>query len=148
MKHVYLQKLNELELEKEELEFYKRKYKQKSEKASQEQRTLNSTFIKEVESSVEPDESSDARSEYRSAFEEESQALAKEKELLDSLKQQLECEKARFRRMKNKYLVHKKILGHHWNSSDFSVGPHSVASLGQKSLSEKQLKTPGEPAPP
>ena len=41
MKHVYLQKLNELELEKEELEFYKRKYKQKSEKASQEQRTLN-----------------------------------------------------------------------------------------------------------
>ena len=58
----YARKLNELELEKEELEFYKRKYKRKLEKLNQEKRVYKSK-VKEIVKKATPRHTEEASSD-------------------------------------------------------------------------------------
>ena len=64
----YARKLNELELEKEELEFYKRKFKRKLEKLNQEKRVYQ-TKVKEIVKKATPKHTEEASSDESLDFE-------------------------------------------------------------------------------
>ncbi|OMJ65702.1 hypothetical protein SteCoe_37758 [Stentor coeruleus] len=127
LKEEYTRKLNELELEKEELEFYKRKYKKKVEKLNQEKRNYKSKvteFIKKT-TPKHTEESSDDNTEsnmspYRlysqpdeviqeEVYGREKQALQQDKQALTHLKNQLTIDISRLRQNKYKSSLRKKL---------------------------------------
>ena len=124
MQAVYVQKLNELELEQEELEYYKKKYKRTVAAASQQNWNAKVNRLN-TSPNTPPDPQLQA----------ELAALQAETERLESLKQLLEAEKAKYRRTKNKLSVHRAILT---RTSEWST--YVSLDLGRKSYSENQLR--------
>ena len=131
LKEEYSRKLNELELEKEELEFYKRKYKRKAEKLNQEKRNYRAkvsdivrrTTPKHTEesSSEEIGENQpaivviappDGNAQEEALLKREKVMLQKEKEGLVQLKDQIELDLARLRREKHKISARNKDVGY------------------------------------
>lgn len=128
LKEEYFRKLNELELEKEELEFYKKNYKRKLEKLNQEKRNFRAK-VNELVRRATPMHTEESCSDTSFDFEEcpitfnniereskedlhekeEEEALNQEKEALAGLKEQVEHEISRLRREKHKLSVQKKI---------------------------------------
>ncbi|CAG9321409.1 unnamed protein product [Blepharisma stoltei] len=128
LKAEYLRKLNELELEKEEAEYYQRSYKRKLEKLNQEKRNYH-TKITELVLKMTPNQTEESSSDKSFEFEdcsipfqniesepkedlqekEEQEQLAKEREALKVLKEQLEQDLSKLRREKHKFSVQKRI---------------------------------------
>jgi hypothetical protein len=119
LKEEYNRKLNELELEKEELEFFKRKYKRKVEKFNQEKRNYKAK-VSEIVRKTTPKHTEESFSEESNNFKEcavnlpntddhtneelvlqiEKAKLYSEKESLIKLKEQIEVDLIRLRREK------------------------------------------------
>ncbi|CAG9325098.1 unnamed protein product [Blepharisma stoltei] len=128
LKAEYLRKLNELELEKEEAEYYKRSYKRKVEKLNQEKRNYQAK-VAELAIRMTPNHTEESSSDKSFDFEdcpipfqngerepkenfhekEEEEALAREREALNELKEQVEQELSKLRREKHKLSVHQRI---------------------------------------
>ncbi|OMJ71524.1 hypothetical protein SteCoe_30229 [Stentor coeruleus] len=131
LKEEYARKLNELELEKEELEFYKRKYKKKVEKLNQEKRNYKSKVTEFVRKTTpnHTEESSDEDVEVSASpyvlfsqpdeiiqdeksYANDKQLLQQEKEALTHLKNQLTFDISRLRQDKCRSLVRKRLYVH------------------------------------
>ncbi|OMJ80320.1 hypothetical protein SteCoe_19478 [Stentor coeruleus] len=128
LKEEYTRKLNELELEKEELEFYKRKYKKKVEKLNQEKRNYKSKVTEFIRKTTpkHTEESSDDNTEsnmspYRLFSQpdeviqeevyggEDKKILQQENQVLTHLKNQLTIDISRLKQDKYKSLLRKKL---------------------------------------
>lgn len=146
LKEEYHRKLNELENEKEELEYFKRKYKQKKEILNQEKRKyktkleeiMQSGAQKNTEESLSESEKEDSdisesiqpsspRLSQRNSRTklEERPSVDEEKKSLEQLKQQVEENMKRLQREKHKLNVHKRILagsgGHKLSESNKQI---------------------------
>lgn len=160
LKEEYTRKLNELELEKEELEFYKRKYKRKAEKFNQEKRNYRAK-VSEIVRRTTPKHTEESSSEdgnetnpaiflispHEDAGPEEAMLnrektlLYKEKQGLAQLKDQIEWDLARLHREKQKISLHRKVIGNSQGKLSDLARNMDVARMPQlhKSVSEEKL---------
>lgn len=161
LKEEYTRKVNELELEKEELEFFKRKYKRKAEKFNREKRVYQQK-ISEIVRRTTPKHTEESSSEEiydftepgtvkitmsdevsleEIGFKKEKAQLQKEKIMLVQLKDQVEIDLARLRREKNKHSVHNKLIRHsHEKLNEILVdNPDGKKLRVTKSTTEEKL---------
>ena len=159
IKEEYSRKLNELELEKEELEYYKRKYKRKVEKLNQEKRNYRNK-ISEIIRRATPKNTEESLSEdsfdagqlgtallslndepQETRICKEKALLRQEKEALIHLKGQIEIDLARLRREKIKMSLMRKVVGRSQGKlSDLGkfMDIGRIPDIG-KSISEEKL---------
>jgi C2 domain len=159
LKDEYSRKLNELELEKEELEFYKRKYKRKVEKLNQEKRNYRAK-VSEIVRRATPKHTEESSSEEicdinqpnlvliapsddlaqeEAILKKEKALLHQEKEALAHLKDQIEVDLARLRREKQKVSLHRKVLGHSQGKLSDITKHMDTTSHISKSTSEEKI---------
>ena len=161
LKEEYSRKLNELELEKEELEFYKRKYKRKVEKLNQEKRNYRAK-VSEIVRRTTPKHTEESSSEElcdifqpaivviapneetvqeETILKREKVLLQQDKDALAQLKDQIELNLDRLCREKHKVSVSKRFLDpSHSKLSDLSrnIDIPRIQSVN-KSTSEEKL---------
>jgi sugar-specific transcriptional regulator TrmB len=122
LKEEYSRKLNELELEKEELEFYKKKYKRKLEKLNQEKRSYQNK-VKEIVKKATPkhteETSSDDLADISSPAiriitpeDQSDEVFASWKDSYSQVRDLVETDLAHLKRVKHKVLTSRKVVTH------------------------------------
>ncbi|OMJ83009.1 hypothetical protein SteCoe_16164 [Stentor coeruleus] len=162
LKKEYARKLNELELEKEELEFYRRKYKRKVEKFNQEKRNYKAK-VTEIVRRTTPKHTEESSSEEIGDYSQpqivvvtpndeteqeeclankEKALLQQEKQAYSQLKNQLDIELARLRREKHRMSVQRKLVAYSQGKlSDIAKSMDIGHNLPiKKSISEEKIK--------
>ena len=159
LKEEYAKKLNELELEKEELEYYKRKYKRKVEKLNQEKRNYKAK-VSEIVRRTTPKHTEESSSEEmceiiepaiviiapndntlqeEASLKREKELLQQEKNALFQLKDEIELNLDRLRKVQHQISVSRKYPDQSNNKltnfTDFQRAPHI-----NKSTSADKLK--------
>ena len=151
LKEEYFRKVNELELEKEELEFYKKKYKRKLEKLNQEKRSYQNK-VKEIVKKATPkhteetssDEANDLTSPAIRIISEDGEGVVG-KDGFHYLKEQVESDLAKMKRNKHKIMTQRKLVAH--SQGKLSEVTKSMdlmrVPIIKKSISEEKVIKPG-----
>lgn len=160
LKKEYTRKLNELELEKEELEFYRRKYKRKVEKFNQEKRNYQAK-VTEIIRRTTPKHTEESSSEElcdlsqpqaavltpnddtgqeECLVNKEKVLLQQEKEAYNQLKNQLEIELARLRREKHRVSVQRKLVVYSQGKLSDITKSMDIGQPIKKSISDEKIK--------
>ena len=160
LKEEYIWKLNELELEKEELEFMKRKYKRKAEKFNREERIYQAKvteIIKRTTPKHTEESSSDELCDFTESgtviigpndstaqedaiLKKEKALLHKEKATLLQLKDQVEIDLERLRREQHNLSTHRKVVCYSQDKlNETSQDPRIRYPRVTKSTTEEKL---------
>lgn len=151
LKEEYYRKVNELELEKEELEFYKKKYKRKLEKLNQEKRNYQNK-VKEIVKKATPKHTEETSSEeiadlsspaIRIIAPDEADGFGKDGYCY--LKEQVESDLIKMRRNKHKLINQRKIVAHSQGKLSEITKSMDLMKVPiiKKSTSEEKVSKPG-----